>query len=94
MTKHEDTTPVEPLALSLHAGLGPLPAPDLTLPSVAPDGPDGAHYYRASTARELLTAEQKRWADAVAGVAKAAADNNDLRVYELMRGLNDAMYRA
>lgn len=39
-------------------------------------------------------AEQKRWSDAVAGMAKAAADNNDLRVYELLRGLNDALYRA
>ena len=39
-------------------------------------------------------AEQKRWADGVADMAKAAADNNDLRVYELLRGLNDALYRA
>lgn len=41
-----------------------------------------------------VSAEQKRWADGVAGMAKAAADNNDLRVYELLRGLNDALYRA
>ena len=41
-----------------------------------------------------VAAEQKRWADGVAGMAKAAADNNDLRVYELLRGLNDALYRA
>ena len=42
----------------------------------------------------IQAAEQKRWSDAVAGVARAAADNNDLRVYELMRGLNDALHKA
>jgi hypothetical protein len=40
-----------------------------------------------------VAAEQKRWADAVTGMATAAAENNDLRVYELMRGLNDALHR-
>lgn len=31
-----------------------LPLPDMTMPSMTPDGPDGAHYYRASTVRRLL----------------------------------------
>lgn len=36
----------------------PLPAPDMTLPSIAPDGLDGAHFYRASTVADLLEAER------------------------------------
>ncbi|RZJ07654.1 MAG: hypothetical protein EOP39_15735 [Rubrivivax sp.] len=35
------------------ATLRALPEPDLTMPSVEPDGPDGAHYYRASTVRAI-----------------------------------------
>jgi len=46
-----------------------------------------------AAAAQQVAAEQKRWSDGVVGVGKAAADNNDLRVYELMRGLNDALYR-
>lgn len=38
----------------------PLPAPDMTLPSIAPDGPEGAHFYRASTVAHLLAAERER----------------------------------
>ncbi len=58
-------------------GLGPLPEPDMTMPSIAPDGPDGAHFYRARTVRQLLTAEQKRWADGVAGVTVRARGNTN-----------------
>lgn len=52
------------------------------------------NYVAAAAWKAAQAAEQKKWSDAVAGVARAAADNNDLRVYELMRGLNDALYRA
>lgn len=31
-----------------------LPPPDMTMPSIAPDGPEGSHYYRASTVRRLI----------------------------------------
>jgi hypothetical protein len=34
----------------------PLPEPDMTMPSIAPDGPGGAHFYRVSTVRQLLAA--------------------------------------
>lgn len=44
----------------LSEGLGPLPEPDLTMPSLTPDSPEGAHYYRASTVRALLAAERAR----------------------------------
>jgi len=37
-----------------------LPEPDLTLPSVKPDGPDGAHYYRASTVQALLAGRREQ----------------------------------
>jgi hypothetical protein len=47
---------------ALSEGLGPLPEPDMTLPSVAPDSPDGAHFYRASTVRRLLDGERERCA--------------------------------
>jgi hypothetical protein len=46
----------------LSAELGPLPPADLTLPSIAPDSPDGAHFYRASTVLRLLAAERERGA--------------------------------
>jgi hypothetical protein len=49
-----------PGALGSNDQLGGLPAPDLTLPSVAPDGPDGAHYYRASTVRRLIEAQRPK----------------------------------
>lgn len=39
----------------------PLPEPDLTMPSIVPDGPNGAHFYRASTVQELLVYERGRW---------------------------------
>lgn len=42
---------------------------------------------------DAVAAEQKRWVGAIADMAKAAADNNDLRVYGLLRGLNDALFR-
>lgn len=37
-----------------------LPTPDLTMPSIEPDGPDGAHFYRASTVRGLLAEMEAR----------------------------------
>lgn len=43
------------LAMSPKADSGTsLPPPDMTMPSIAKDGPEGAHYYRASTVRRLL----------------------------------------
>ena len=37
-----------------------LPPPDMTMPSIVEDGPQGAHYYRESTVRELLAQERAR----------------------------------
>ena len=59
-TSTDDATRRDGSALS--EGLGPLPEPDMTLPSVAPDSPDGAHFYRASTVRRLLDGERERCA--------------------------------
>jgi len=47
---------------ALIGSVRPLPTPDLTMPSLAPDGADGAHYYRASTVRALIAAERERCA--------------------------------
>jgi hypothetical protein len=64
MTKHD-----RPDGSGLSEGLGPLPEPDMTLPSVAPDSPDGAHFYRASTVRRLLDGERERCASVCSAVA-------------------------
>lgn len=55
--KQADAT--RPDGSELSAELGPLPPADLTLPSIAPDSPDGAHFYRASTVLRLLAAERE-----------------------------------
>lgn len=39
-----------------------LPEPDLTMPSIVKDGPEGAHFYRASTVLSLLGAEREQCA--------------------------------
>ena len=69
-----------------------VPAPDYVL---AQQYLRGTHMLYDSAALDAaVAAEQKRWADGVIGMALAAADNNDLRVYELLRALKNALYRA
>ena len=67
----------------------PLPTPDLTMPSVAPDGADGAHYYRASTVLALLSAERERWRDAINALADEWDDPAE--AYGMRLALNEGL---
>jgi hypothetical protein len=73
-TEHTSTDQAaQPIGVGSSEGLGPLPEPDMTLPSVAPDSPDGAHFYRASTVRKLLDGERERWRTALGACDAALA---------------------
>lgn len=54
-----------------------LPEPDLIMPSIVPDGPEGVHLYRASTVRRLMDAavkaERERCASVCRGIAAGYA---------------------
>lgn len=46
--------------------------PDLVMPSVVPDGPDGAHFYRRATVLRLLDDERERFLAELADACIAA----------------------
>jgi hypothetical protein len=67
-----------------------LPTPDLTMPSIEPDGPDGAHFYRASTVRGLLAQQDAAITWATEGVQQIIAERDALKAAQQWQPIETA----